>query len=156
MSIATKIAAAIICLYSLPAKSQINPPVKWATAITQQSSSEMLLLITADMAPGWHLYSQYIKEGGPQPTTILLNKDSGFESIGKAIEKGKKETYYDDIYEMEITSFSEKVQFQQKVKINQYADLLTGYVNYMMCNHEVCVPNQHKFVIEAKQLKRKP
>lgn len=153
---ATKIAIAILCLYRIALSGQVHPPIEWTSTITQISPKEIQLSLNATMGPGWHLYSQYLKEGGPQPTQIVIDEHSGYEGIGKATEKGKKETYYDDIYEMEITSYSINVQFQQKVKVNQYSNFVTGYVNYMICNNQVCVPKQHEFAIDATKLKKTP
>lgn len=51
---------------------QMYNPVKWKTSAKQISEKEYLLKVEAEIQSGWHLYGQYIEEGGPSRTASLL------------------------------------------------------------------------------------
>src|SRR3977135_4167965 len=48
----------------------VNPTVKWELTSKQVSDNEFDLKWTAIISPGFHLYSGYIGEGGPIPTSF--------------------------------------------------------------------------------------
>ena len=51
---------------------------------TKIENNEYELVITADIAPKWSLYSQHLKEGGAYPTEFIFsNADSNFTLLGE-------------------------------------------------------------------------
>jgi len=52
-------------LFSITASSQILKPVKWSYAAKKTSSTEATLYLKASIEEGWHIYSQYVTDGGP-------------------------------------------------------------------------------------------
>ena len=60
----------IVALLTLNAFSQIIEPVKWSTSVEKISETEYLLISTANIDKGWHLYSQKVPEDGPITTTF--------------------------------------------------------------------------------------
>ena len=70
-------------------QSQILEPVKWSTSVEKISDTEFVLISTATIKEGWHLYSQDVPEGGPIPTTFSYNNaNNTFKTLDKTIEKG--------------------------------------------------------------------
>src|SRR5690606_4833338 len=104
--------------------------------------------------PGWHLYSQFIAEGGPIPTRFTFENADGLDLIGMPEEKGKAFRFRDDMYEMEITWYSEKVDFSQKVSITESLSSIRGKVEYMTCNAHTCVPDSREFEIKVADQKK--
>lgn len=51
---------------------QMYNPVKWTTTVEKISDKEYILKAQAVIQPGWHLYGQYIEEGGYSPTALHL------------------------------------------------------------------------------------
>lgn len=148
----------VVILYVVPMLSwaQGSTPVNWNFKIEQLPQHEIVLNITASIAPGWHLYSQHLKEGGPQPTRFSFHQSDGYIVMGQAEEKGKQTTFYDDIYEMEITWYSETASFLQKFRLNEPVTTIIGEVEYMTCNNQICVPDKKEFEINVNLLKEDP
>lgn len=126
---------------------QSRVPVVWSFNTERLSKHEIMLSLTADVAAGWHLYSQFSGEDGPQPTRVIFNTDDNYSLIGRPEEKGRATTYYDSTYEMEITWFAGKVSFFQKIKLNEPVMRITGRIEYMVCNNQLCMPDKREFVV---------
>lgn len=145
---------ALLLAYS-PAFSQQGRNVSWSTTIEKISLHEAKLVITARIQPEWHLYSQHLKEGGPQPTRITLLPDNRYVFSG-FVEQGKSHTYYDDLYEMDVTWYSDKVDFVGNLKLSEPIIQLNGMVEYMTCNLHTCVPEKTNLTIEVDLTKQAP
>lgn len=146
----------LISANAFTSSSQANQTVQWQFNVEHSGNGEMLLKITANIAPGWHLYSQFIAEGGPIPTKFIFENADGLDFIGTPEEKGKAFRFHDDIYEMEITWYSEKVDFSQKISVTGSLSSIRGKVDYMTCNAHTCVPDTREFVINIPDQNKKP
>jgi hypothetical protein len=135
---------------------QDGPPVKWNFKTELSSKREIILTTTANIAPGWHLYSQYLKEGGPQPTRFSFYQSDAYTPVGQDAEKGEETTFYDEIYEMEITWYSRTVSFVQKFRLNEPVTAINGKVEYMTCNDHICIPAKKEFTVSVNMLKQDP
>ena len=60
-------------------------PVKWSTSNTI-IEDKVNVVIHADIAPGWHLYSQNLAPEGPIPTSFYLDSSNAFVPLGKWTE----------------------------------------------------------------------
>lgn len=150
------ILAAFLSLAPILSRGQRSAPVDWDFKVEQRSNHGILLCITAKIAPGWHLYSQHLKEGGPQPTRFSYHQNDTYIVMGQAEEMGNRTTFYDDIYEMEITWYSKAATFLQKFRLNEPVTTIIGEVEYMTCNNQVCVPDKKEFEISVNLLKEDP
>ena len=59
--------------FSLGIFSQIEDPLQWSTSVEKVSDTEFILVATATIEEGWHLYSQDVPEDGPIPTTFTFD-----------------------------------------------------------------------------------
>lgn len=134
----------LCCLH--PCFSQQSSIVVWNTQVERISPHEGRLTITAQILPEWHLYSQHLKDGGPQPTRFEFAQNSSYQ-LSRFDEKGKPYTYHDDVFEMDITWYSEQVNFIANLKITEPVLVLKGTIEYMICNKETCVPEKKELVI---------
>ncbi|GGE96051.1 thiol:disulfide interchange protein DsbD [Flavobacterium limi] len=116
-------------------------PVKWKTSAEQLSEKEYLLKIQAEIQSGWHLYGQYIEEGGPSRTAFTFkNPNKNFELIGKTTEE-KGHEVQDKIFDMKIKYFEGKALFTQKIKvISGSITTLNAEVEFMVCDDSNCLP----------------
>lgn len=114
------------------------------------SKDEVTLVITANITPGWHLYSQFIEAGGPMPTRFFFEQTHDFILEGKVEENGEAVKFMDDNYEMEIIWYKGQVNFLQKVRTFQPVATLKGHIEFMTCNNEICVPGERSFSIDIK------
>ena len=125
-------------------QAQILSPVKWSWKAEQLKDDEYNLVFTANIDKGWHLYSQFIGEGGPVPTSFVFEKNSDVQIVGKVAEAGNKVTEgMDDMFGINAKKFDERVVFTQKVKVLKNTTL-KGSVEYMVCDDSRCLPPDAK------------
>jgi DsbC/DsbD-like thiol-disulfide interchange protein len=141
----------IILLLSLSANLSYGqrPPATWSYTLDRVNAQHWMLSMRVTLAPGWHIYSQHIKEGGPIPTRITVNSGDDHSLIGTAEEKGKAFHFYDSLYEMNITWYSGEVSFLQRISINRMVPEIRGTIEYMVCNNKQCVPRQEHFTVNV-------
>src|SRR6267154_484909 len=135
--------------------SQENRMVQWQFKTNFVSTDEIMLVITAALHPGWHLYSQDIKEGGPMPTRFTFDQTKDFLLLGGPQEKGKSFSYHDEVSEMEITWYTGTVTFSQRIKILR-PSTISGSIEYMTCNDHACIPGKQKFSFANSLPKENP
>jgi thiol:disulfide interchange protein DsbD len=122
--------------------SQIFKPVKWSFSQEKISDKEYYLVFSAKIDKGWTIYSQFTADDGPIPTTITFEESTGIELIGKASESGKKKEGMDALFGVNVIKFLADKPFvmKQKVKVKDASKKVTGYVTYMACDDEKCLP----------------
>ncbi|MDP4280552.1 MAG: cytochrome c biogenesis protein CcdA [Bacteroidota bacterium] len=134
------IALAALVILSLPLYSQVLEPVKWSYSVEQRQPGEATLLLTAKIDKGWHIYSQFIKEGGPVPTSFHFTKSTDYELVGKVIEPKPIEEN-DPNFKMLLKFFGDKATFRQKIKVLGKKDFVVkGSLEFMCCNDSKCLP----------------
>lgn len=115
-------------------------PVEWSFDVSEINNQEYELIFTADIEKGWTVYSQYIDDGGPVPTTITYETE-GLETIGKSTEEGYKKEGMDDIFEMNVIKFFDKEPYTIKQRIKKgNLSTVSGYLTFMCCDDERCLP----------------
>lgn len=122
--------------------SQIFKPVKWSFSQEKISDKEYYLVFTAKIDKGWTIYSQFTADDGPIPTTITFEESTGIELVGKASESGKKKEGMDALFGVNVIKFLADKPFvmKQKVKVKDASKKVSGYVTYMACDDEKCLP----------------
>ncbi len=139
--------------------AQVFEPVKWKTSVEKISGSEYILISTATIDSGWHLYSQRVPDGGPIPTTFTYQTNTDFEVIEKTSEE-EGHTVDDPVFKMKIKFFENKAEFRQRIKvINNELSIVKGEVEFMVCDDSKCLPPEVvdlKFNLkEVKQIEEK-
>lgn len=131
----------LLLLFSASMFGQMYNPVKWSTSVEKVSDKEYILKAQAKIQSGWHLYGQYIEEGGPSPTAFTFkNQSKKFELIGKTTEDKGHETV-DKIFDMKIKYFEDKALFSQKIKfISDDISDVAAEVDFMVCDDSNCLP----------------
>lgn len=124
--------------------SGILKPVTWAMSKKKLSNNEYELTYRAKIKKGWAVYSLYMEEGGPVPTTITYENAEGAEMIGTAIETGNKKEGYDPMWKDEVENVikfksGKDYVITQKVKITDPSKPFTGYLNFMTCDDTRCL-----------------
>ncbi|GAA4126291.1 thioredoxin family protein [Flavobacterium chungbukense] len=120
---------------------QMYNPVKWSTSVEKISDKEYVLKAQAVIQSGWHLYGQYIEEGGPSRTAFTFkNTKKNFELVGKTTEE-KGHEVVDKIFDMKIKYFEDKALFTQKIKFtSDVISNVAGEVEFMVCDDSNCLP----------------
>jgi thiol:disulfide interchange protein len=134
-------AALAALLLSVTVWGQILNPVKWSTSYKQVSATEFDLIFTATIDDGWDIYSQYLEsDEGPVATSFNFEAGPHYKLVGKCEESGNKKTTYDKVFEMKLTKFSQKGIFTQRVAVSDLSKPVTGYLEFMTCDNERCLP----------------
>ncbi len=130
----------ILLFLSLNVFSQIKSPVKWTYSVNQSSASIAELVFTAKIDKDWHLYSQYMEDGGPILTHFVFDKNKAYKLEGKTTEPTPK-AEFDEIFKMTVKYFNNQAVFKQKIKILSGNDFtVKGNFEYMVCNEGSCIP----------------
>jgi len=143
------IALFICAFFSLKGFGQIYDPVKWSYAAKKTSKTEAIVYVKATLEKGWHLYSQYVERGGPQPTKFTFEKSSAYTLSGYTVEP-KPIVRLEPTFMMEVGFFENSVIFQQKVKLKGKKAAVKGKVKFMVCNDKMCLPpDEVQFTIDV-------
>ena len=84
---------AIILVFPTLLFSQIFNPVEWEFSKEDLGGGEYELVFKASIEDGWYLYSQFVEDDGPLPTTFTFFESDGYELIGTTQEGEPKQEY---------------------------------------------------------------
>ena len=130
-----------ISLFTLTVSAQIFSPVKWAVTLTPGADGNHTLVAKATIDEGWWVYSQFLEnEDGPIATTINFDAGSHYKLVGKSKESDNAKKIFDKVFEMEVIKFQKYLTIEQKIKVLDASKAISGYVNYMTCDNERCLP----------------
>ena len=115
-------------------------PISWDFTLSDAGNGEINILAKATVEQGWYMYDTNIPEGGPNPTMIEFDEIKGAVPVGefKSIDK-KAKVKFDEIFMMEIGSFTNNVTFAQKLKVTDKSSFsVIGNVRAQACNDQTC------------------
>ncbi|MFW5706237.1 MAG: protein-disulfide reductase DsbD family protein, partial [Bacteroidota bacterium] len=144
----------------MPAVAQILEPVKWSHETRVITDDEAELVFSANIDNGWHLYSQDIPDGGPVPTSFYFYDLAGFEFVDDVeiieeevfgepdsliyrviFNEPEPEEEDDPNFGMVLKFFSHQATFSEKIRLLTDEPLeIEGYIYYMCCDDEKCLP----------------
>lgn len=129
--------------------AQILNPSHWSFTSKRTDVHNAELLVTVSLDEGWHLYSQFIEEGGPVKTSFRFEPSTDYELQGSVLEHPQAKSAFDKNFNMLISWHEKKVVFIQKIKIKQNKNIqIKGSVEFMVCNDTQCLPpTQQEFSI---------
>ncbi len=134
----------LFCLLSLlssigSASAQLLAPVKWSFTMKKTGEQSAELILSASIEKKWHLYSQFLPEGGPIPTSFKFEKASFYSLVGAVEEKSKREESFDKNFDMTLKYFENKAVFVQKIAVKGDG-VVKGSLEYMVCDDKQCLP----------------
>jgi hypothetical protein len=116
-------------------------PVTWTYKVEPISKEEVMLVFQADIQDGWNTYSQFLPSNdGPVPTSFKFNPSKNYELVGKTEESGELSKAFDDVFGMELTKIKHSGRFSQRVRVADRMKPITGTLEFMVCNGEMCLP----------------
>lgn len=130
-----------ILLFSLSLQAQNLDPVSWSYSLEELGENTYMLEFKADIDEGWTVYSQFTNDEGPVPTSINFESE-GVVKEGESEEKGHKKEGYDKLFGVDVIKFlaDESFIIRQKLVTEEGVNLIGGYLTYMTCNDEMCLP----------------
>ena len=128
-------------LISFAAIGQIYSPVKWAIELKHEGKDNYTLIAKATIEDGWWVYSQHLGgQDGPIPTSVNYDQGDHYKLAGKNKESDNAKKGWDKFFEMDVTKFMKYYTIEQKIKVTDPSKPITGYLNYMTCNEDRCLP----------------
>lgn len=116
-------------------------PVQWTFSTKKISATEYDLILTAQVAPGWYIYSQYMEsDEGPIPTSFTFEPDENYELVDETKEEGHRKEAFDDIFGITLVKYSDYVQFTQRILLKGVLEKIDGSLDFMTCDNERCLP----------------
>jgi len=131
--------ALVLSFIALTTRAQILTPVHWSYGAKKISKDEAVIFIKASIDDGWHVYSQYVKDGGPIKTSFTFPASPVYTLVGKTIEPTPI-TRNEPVFKMDVSFFEKEVVFQQKIKLKAGQATVKGTLEYMTCNDLQCLP----------------
>lgn len=132
----------LLCFLSISSYSQIHQPVKWVISCSEiGKEGDAVLTFKSIVDKGWHIYDQDLPEDGPRSTSFNFEKLDNVEIIGKVAANKKAIEKFEPLYQMNLRWYEETTTFTQHIKVtdpNNYE--IDGYVEYMVCNDNTCLP----------------
>ncbi|MEM9187344.1 MAG: cytochrome c biogenesis protein CcdA [Planctomycetota bacterium] len=132
---------------------EAGDPVSLSAQFTAATDDRpAVLMITADIQPGWHVYSVTQPPGGPMRTNIAVTPSDGFRVIGGFAALPKPETHFDDeAFKMNVEEHADRVTWYVPIVFSPGVDAasatVSGEVKLQACKTQ-CVPMTIAF--EAK------
>ncbi len=147
----------LICLFVLlfftqAIYGQILHPAKWSYSVSVQNAEigeEVEIVFVASIDLNWDLYSSdNTLDPGPLPAVFEFEKSSAYEVVGDIKPVGAKKKF-DSIFEGDVTYFSGKAEFRQKVKILAENPVVKGTFSYQVCSDldGKCIPFDEEFKV---------
>lgn len=123
----------------------------WKASVEHVSGVEYKALFTATIPAGFHMYDLGpYGNYGPNATTFEFETLDGIELIGTPTSIEKPKTKFDEMFGMEIGSYSGSVTFVQKFKVTAQQANIKGYVEWQLCDDQSCLaPTDWEFDLKV-------
>ncbi len=132
------------------AKAQLLEPVKLSYAAKRVGKNEAVVYVRAKIDKGWHIYSLFQKDGGPQKSVLSFAGGSGYSLVGNASEPTPIKKF-EEVFKMEVAYFEGSVTFSQRIRLKVNSAVVKGSLEFMCCNdHECLPPKEVEFSIPVK------
>jgi thiol:disulfide interchange protein len=127
--------------------AQIDNPVRWSFSSKAAGEGKAELILTANIQPGWHVYSQFLEEGGAIPTSFKFEPSKEYKLLGKVSESPKAKVSYDRNFGVNVAWHENEVQFIQLIELKN-TTTVKGTLEFMVCNATKCLqPEELEFSI---------
>ena len=123
-----------------PRPSQ-SEPVVWHFETRALDDSTYVLTAVATIAEGWNIYAQDSNDEGPVPTSFSFDESPDYRLVGGVTEKGKRKKGLDPTFGVQVSKlYGPEVRFEQNVVLSDPEARIEGYLEFMSCDQEQCLP----------------
>lgn len=121
-------------------------PAKWTLSLSPKegrlaAGASVEAVLSAEIAPGWHLYAPEQPQGGPVPTTIGVAEGSPFEISGKIVSPAPIKEF-DPNFKIETKFFKDRASFSVPLRAGADSPVaaVALTVRFQLCNETLCLP----------------
>ncbi|MCX6352336.1 MAG: thioredoxin family protein [Bacteroidetes bacterium] len=131
----------LFLLLSFNSQAQIEKPVTWAfNVVKEKAPNTYSLIFKASIAKGWHMYTQFIKDGGPNKLVFTFETKDGVKYKGGVQELSKSHKLYDQGFEMDVIQFEKEGIFKQTITLTKSINTIKGSLEFQVCDESKCLP----------------
>ena len=120
--------------------AQTQQPVDWSAATEQLGDSEFRIVLTADIAPDWHIYDLGPYASGPNATKVVFTAGEGARLEGETEVLTESRRYHDEIFNTEIGVYEQTARFAQRVTLTADRATVNIAIEWMACDDSSCTP----------------
>lgn len=147
VSIARRVAGAILVAWSLPGLASAQTPVHWSLRVSSSGplkpGAALNATATAEIDGGWHVYSLTQPPGGPHALAVTVKKTPVFGPGGTATSPPPTRAF-DPNFNMETEFHENALVVTIPVLVSKTAPggdaTLSIDMNYQTCNDRLCLP----------------
>ena len=137
----------LFVLVSFFTRAQIEEPVSWKSVITPRTENTYLLKFEAEIAPKWHLYSQFSNPDGAIPTEFVFESNNSYQRLDK-VKESETVVGYDQVFQMDLKYFNERAVFEQMIETkSKDFTPFTVEINYQACDDKLCIFRTESFLV---------
>ncbi len=110
--------------------------VEWTSSVKQLGDSQFEVIFTGEILPGWHTYDLH---SDVSSTTVEYEPQEGLSLVGEPYEIGTSVREFNDIFEVEMGTYADRIVIGQKVTLTAEGATLKGLINWRSCRDELCL-----------------
>jgi thiol:disulfide interchange protein len=147
-------ASVLSLLISFSSTAQILTPTKWSwklSSTTLKVGDEVDIIFTVTIDKDWYVYANdFDPDCGPMHTTVTLNTDASFRTIG-TLKANNPTAKHDDIFDCDVKIFKKTGEFRQRIKVLASPLKLSGVYDGQVCTEVEgkCIPFDGEFTFDA-------
>lgn len=122
------------------AASAAGQNVTWTGTAERLDDNAYRIVLEAAIPAGYHMYDMGPYDGGPNATTITFTPNEDITLEGGVEQLDTPHRYFDELFGMEIGTFSGKARFAQRVKLAAPQAALKAQIEWMICDDTSCMP----------------
>lgn len=123
-----------------PAVTASAQSVVWQKSVEHLGGNSYRILLDATIPPGYHMYDMGPYKEGPNATTFDIKPGKGATLDGGVVQLTKPHRYFDEMFGIEIGTFSGKARFAQRVELSAPNAQVEVNIEWMICNDQSCIP----------------
>lgn len=116
-------------------------PVTWDFAAKHTAEGKVLVMLTADLEEGWHLYATTLPtDEGPLPTEFRFQESEAY-TIEVPLTEPEPVEEFDPNFALIVRHHSGEPEFTMLIEpVANEPFEVKGEVEYMVCNDRTCLP----------------
>ena len=112
----------------------------WTGTAEPLEENAYRIVLEASIPQPYHMYDMGPYEDGPNATSIVFTPGEGVTLEGGVEQLDTPHRYFDELFGMEIGTFSGKARFAQRVKLAAPQAALKAQIEWMICDDTSCMP----------------
>lgn len=139
----------LIGLTGESAMAQKKNPVKWNASAQKVSDTEANIVLTANIDPGWHMYSQFTPKGGGLPLVFTYEASGNYVKVGKTVEWPKPKVVFEEVFGVDEWFFEKQATFTQRIIVKGKSNFtIKILMEGQACEEGGCVPLEQDFSVQ--------